>query len=136
MRITHVQTLAGWLARSEVVENGSAKVFQERRLEAVLPSPDGRTMPCSSIQSANKGVDPLLSEKESASRGRYQHFTEEDKAVIAKRACEVGVTNANAVRALAIRYPGKALKESTVRTWMNKYIQEGASGKEVNPWIS
>ena len=99
-------------------------------------SPDGplsSTMPCSSIKSANKGVEPLLSEEVSGSRGRYKFFTEEDKPVIAKRACEVGVTNA--IQALAPRYPGKALKESTIRTWMNKYkelVERRKSSKSLN----
>ena len=42
--------------------------------------------------------------------------------MLAKRACEVGATNA--IQALAPRYTGKVLKESTVRTWMNKYKKE------------
>ena len=73
------------------------KYLKRDDLKAVLPNRDGplsSTVPCSSIQAANKSVELLLSEKGSSSRGRYEYYTEEEKAVIAKRACEVGVTNA------------------------------------------
>ena len=116
------------------------KYFKRDDTKAVLPNPEGplsTIMPSSSIQALNKSVEPLLSasdNKESGSRGPYEYFTEEDKAVIAKRACEVGVTNA--IRALDTRYPGKSLKESTVRTWNTKYKKELAerrkSGKSLD----
>ena len=54
--------------------------------------------------------------------------------LIAKRACEVGVTNV--IQTLSARYPEKKLKESSVRMWMNKYKKElvdrKKSGKSMN----
>ena len=81
--------------------------FKRDDSKAVLPSPEG-------IQAAKKSMGPLLSKKESGSRGRHEYFTEEYKAVMAKRACEVGITNAK--RALATYFPGQ-WKRRAQREW-------------------
>ena len=49
------------------------KYFKRDDSKPVLPSADGllsSIMPCSRIQSANKSVEPLLSEEESGSCGQ------------------------------------------------------------------
>ena len=143
MRSEHAREInacaAGQPTSSDRGRGNMALLKYFKRDDTTLPNPEGplsTIMPFSSIQALNKSVEPLLSasDKESGSRGPYEYFTEEDKAVIAKRACEVGVTNA--IRALDTRYPGKSLKESTVRTWMTKYKKELAerrkSGKSLD----
>ena len=82
-----------------------------------LPIPSGplsAEVPSSSIKSANKIFGPLLQSADPATckkRGQCDVFTPEEKASIAKVAAESGVTR-------AIKFPGRALKESTVRTWV------------------
>lgn len=107
------------------------RYFKRDDSKAVLPNPEGplsSSMPSSRIKAANDLVEPLVTKQDSRSRGRYECFTEEEKALIGKRACEVGVTNA--IRALSARYPEKKLKESSVRTWMNKYKKELVARKK------
>ena len=106
----------------------------------VLPQPDGplaTLMPSSSIVAANKEVKTALdssvenktdeisgkkSEK-SSKRGRYDIYSPEEKASIGKRAAEHGVTST--IRYYAKKYPERPLlKESSVRTWKNKYTAE------------
>ena len=113
------------------------KYFKRDDSKAVLPNPEGplsSSMPSSRIKAANAQVEPLVTRQDSRCPGQYEFSTEEDKALIAKRACEVGVTNA--IRTLSARYPEKKLKESSVRTWMNKYKKElvdrKKSGKSMN----
>ena len=72
---THVQFYP--LDRSRWLRMALLKYFKRDDSKAVLSSPEGPlTIPSSSIQAAKKSVEPLLSEKESGSRGRYEYFTE------------------------------------------------------------
>ena len=99
-----------------------------------LPDPHGplaSTVPSATIQAANKAVKRVLDaeSKDEAprsgqvgSRGQYEVFSPTEKAVIAKYAIEVGVTKA--IRKLEKNYPGRQLKESTVRSWVKKYKEE------------
>ena len=93
-----------------------------------LPNPSGplsAEVPSSSIKSANKIVGPLLQSADPATckkRGQYDVFTPEEKASIAKVAAESGVTRA--IRNLGKKFPGRALRESTVRTWVKQYKSE------------
>ena len=97
------------------------KYFQ--RVSDTLPSPDGPlsvSVPSSSISAANKKVKRVIEQATSSStahkRGSYDNFTPEEKARIAKRASEHGVT-------AAIRYFSKvhpSLKESSVWFWPNR----------------
>ena len=75
-------------------------LYKYFKKESILPNPNGslsESMPSSSIAQANLEVKPILSGKASAQekkpRGAYIVFTEEEKAMVAKRAAEVGVTN-------------------------------------------
>ena len=68
--------------------------------ECPLPDPEGplsTKVPCSSIQAANEEVRPVLLESagtgRSQKRGHYKHYTADEKARIAKRAAECGVTS-------------------------------------------
>ena len=99
--------------------------------EAFLPDPSGplsTKVPSSTIAMANKEVVKVLgsTNEESnpawASRGQYKSFTPVEKATIAKYAIEVGVTKA--ISKLQHQYPGRKLKEPTVRLWVTKYKQE------------
>ena len=56
------------------------------------------------------------------SRGPYERFTLEEKAQIGKRAAEYGVAATS--RYCSKHYHGRLVKESTVRTWRNKYLSE------------
>ena len=92
--------------------SGILKYFKKEE-STQLPDPEGPLsikIPSSSIVSANKHVEPLLraTTEESCKRGQYDSFSEEEKAKIAKSACEIGVTNT--IRKLSKYYPDKMLK--------------------------
>ena len=97
-----------------------------------LPDPDGplsTEMPSSSIQAANKVVKPVLEEmkaREAAAtakkRGQYKSYTASEKAMIAKRATECGVTNT--VRYFSHKFVDRPLCEGTIRTWVKQYKRE------------
>ena len=107
--------------------------------ETSLPSPNGslsKIVPSTSISIVNREVKTLIEEAGtpgSKKRGIYQIFTGEEKAKIAKRAAEMGVTNA--IRHFKKEFVDRPLKESTVRTWMNQYRSQlklkKQSGSEV-----
>ena len=98
--------------------------------EGVLPNPDGALasqLPSSTISAANKEVKAVMEQSTSTSngskRGKYGHYTPKDKAEIAKRASEHGITAT--IRYYNRKHPERpALKESTVRTWKNQYLSE------------
>ena len=105
-----------------------------------LPDPDGplsTEMPSSSIQAANKVVKPVLEEmkaREAAAtakkRGQYKSYTASEKAMIAKRATECGVTNT--VRYFSHKFVDRPLCEGTIRTWVKQYKRELISQRECN----
>ena len=102
--------------------------------ESKLPNPAGplsKVVPSEGIKAANKEVASCMNltpeEVPSASvsatsRGTYERFTADEKAQIAKRASEHGV--AATARYCSKRYHGRMVKESSVRTWRNKYLSE------------
>ena len=106
---------------------------------SMLPKPDdplSRVIPASSIAAANK-VKKVLDlptgsraeeKKTTSKRGMYDHFTPEEKARIGKRAAEHSVTAT--IRYFSKLLPGRLLKESTVRTWKKKFLQEIARMKK------
>ena len=64
-----------------------------------LPNPNGplsQRMPSSSIASANKEVQDVLDRADEchsgSKRGQYARYMDEEKAKVAKRASEMGVT--------------------------------------------
>ncbi len=64
---------------------------------SLLPNPNGplsERMPSSSIVSANKEVENLLDGDKKPTRGQYTKCSDEEKAKVAKRASEMGVTQA------------------------------------------
>ena len=78
------------------------KYFQK---VSVLPNPDGSLsyhVPLAAIASANEAVGDLVARESDVpdatssrkKRGQYLSYTEKEKARIAKRASEFGVTNA------------------------------------------
>jgi hypothetical protein len=89
--------------------------YFEKKCNDKLPDPNGPpslSVPSSSISAANSKVGPLLDEPATASkkRGHYAKFTSEEKAMIGKRAAELGVVAA--VCHFIKTFPG--LKENTV----------------------
>ena len=76
------------------VDMALLKYFQ--RVSDALPSPDGPlsvSVPSSSISATNKMVKRAIEPATTArKRGSYDSFTPEEKARIAKRASEHGVT--------------------------------------------
>ena len=101
----------------------------------VLPNPNGplaRVVPSSSIVAANEVVKNVISEATAGTseglkgslkeRGPYVQFTPEEKARIGKRAAEYGV--ASTVRHFKRTFSDREVKESSVRTWRNKYLDE------------
>ena len=95
--------------------------------EPSLPDPEGELsgkVPSSSILSANKEVRAVLnaSKPRKRLRGSYDSFTPEEKAKIAKKAIENGVTKT------VVKYnrelQDRTLKESTVRMWVSEYRRQ------------
>lgn len=95
---------------------------------SALPNPDGPLsdhMPSAAIASANSEVKDLVTEdKKAKKRGRYETYSDKDKARVAKRAAEFGVTSS--LRHFSKEFADRPLKESTVRTWMKAYKKESA----------
>jgi len=93
-----------------------------------LPNPSGvlsKAIPSSAIQSANTAVREVLIEREApnAKRGRYQHYSDKEKAEIAKRAIDHGITDT--VRHYASLYPERSeIPVSSVATWKARYLKE------------
>ena len=107
------------------------KYFQPRA-DPLLPKPDGslsKVVPSSSITAANKEVKRVLDLSDEAGgkdpapkRGKYEHYTGAEKVQIGKRAAEHGVVAT--IRYFSKIFPDRSLKESSVRTWKKKYLQE------------
>ena len=109
---------------------------------SVLPNPNGplaRVMPSSSIAMANEAVKNAISKTTDTSsdtsedtskalnaslkgRGPYVQFTPEEKARIGKWAAQYGV--ASTTRHFKRFFSDREVKESSVRTWRNKYLNE------------
>jgi len=95
---------------------------------AELPDPSGslsKSIPSSAIKAANTAVRDALIEKEApkAKRGRYQHYSDKERAEIAKRATEFGITAT--IRHYASLYPTRGeIPVSNVATWKAKYLKE------------
>jgi hypothetical protein len=90
-----------------------------------LPDPDGQLsskVPSSSIISANNEVKMALSTSAKHKRGTYDRFTPEEKAIIARRGIENGVTKT--VRQYNKSLQDRKLKESTVRPWITHYKRQ------------
>ena len=81
-------------------------------------------VPLSSILSANKEVRAVLnaSKPRKHLRGSYDSFTPEEKAKIAKKAIENGVTKTVVKYNRELQH--RTLKESTVRTWVSEYRRQ------------
>ena len=110
---------------------------QHPRAGLALPA----AVPSSSIAAANKDVTKVLEEEldkkdatPKSARGDYEHFIPEEKARIGKRAAEHGVTGA--IRYFSKVFPGRSLKESTVRTWKKKYLQEISERKRAGEAVT
>ena len=69
-----------------------------------------------------------------ASRGKYESFSAVEKATIAKYALEVGVTRA--INKLQPQFPGRTLKEPTVRSWVTKYKVELKASFKIAPPVT
>ena len=70
----------------------------------------------------------MLEQKDSKKRGPYRRLSAEERLEIGKRALECGT--ANTIRYYAKKYPD--LKESSVRTWKNSYLEELKRRKKSN----
>ena len=89
-----------------------------------LPDPDGSLsskVPSSAITSANNEVATARSTQK-RERGSYDRFTPEEKAVIARKGIENGVTKT--VNQYNKTLQDRKLKESTVRTWITQYKRQ------------
>lgn len=101
---------------------------------STLPHPNGplsRRLPPSTISFVNKEINSLLENSKSSSpttRGSYCVYTDDEKFLIGKRAAEMGVTST--IRHFKEKFSDRPLKESTVRTWKNKYVDELKEAKE------
>lgn len=111
--------------------------YFKKKDDLQLPNPNGplsSRMPSVAIAAANREVKELVScasdaenaaDTQKTSRGQYLSYTDKERARIAKRASEFGVTNT--IRHFSKEFADRPLKESTVRTWMPKYRQELAN---------
>ena len=92
-----------------------------------LPDPTGPlsdSIPSSTIATMNEEVEKGRNKNYRKKRGHYESFTSKEKAIIAKKALEIGVTRALRYFEKDSQYEGRPLKESTVRTWVNVYKNE------------
>ena len=102
--------------------------YLKRDVKTPLPSPSGSlsgVISTSRIVSANKELQKVIKESEDRTlrkRGPYEHFSAQEKAKIGKDAAEHGV--AATVRRYQKLFPMRSVKESSVRTWRNKYLEE------------
>ena len=91
-------------------------------------------MSSSVIASANVEVKSIIEETKtktsSTKRGCFANYSEEEKAKVAKRATDMGVTNS--LRHFTKEFVDRPLKVSTVRTWVKKYTKELESRKRHN----
>ena len=95
-----------------------------------LPNPLGalsKTILSSVIKAANTAVRKVLvnSENEApdAKQGRYQHYSDKERAEIAKRAIDHGITDI--IRHYASLYlTRKEIPVSSVATWKARYLKE------------
>ena len=95
--------------------------------DTALPSPNGSlsaVVPPDAIKSMNKEVEKVIKEPgtEKQKRGPYMKFSSSQRALIAKRASEHGVTSS--MRHFSKKYPEFELKETTVRRFKNEYLAE------------
>ena len=120
--------LHGTTLRRHVVRKDMAllKYFKRVDHNPGLPDPNGSlslTMRPSAIQSANEEVEKEV-KGEGKKRGCYQFYTSEERATVAKKALEIGVTRAIKHFQKNPSFNNRTLKESTVRTWVNLYTKE------------
>ena len=92
-----------------------------------LPDPEGALssrVPSSAIRAANKEVMTVVQEesRKKQKHGLYKNYTAEEKAKVAKRDAECGVTST--VRYFAAEFVDRPLNEATVRVWVKQYKQE------------
>ena len=111
------------------MNDGTLQIFPARGVgTTTADGPLSLQVPTSGIAAANKAVKAILPATEATSetgrqeRGAYDHFTAEEKAQIGMRASEHGVSAT--VRYFSKVFRACSLKESSVRTWKKKYLQE------------
>ncbi len=110
-------------------------LYKYFKRESFLPNPESdlsKYVPSSAIRQANEEVEPLINGEITPAKKKrpcpYNVFTAEEKATIAKRAAELGVTNT--IRFFKKKFTDRKLKESTVRLWVKRYKQVLASRKK------
>ena len=105
-----------------------------KRADGRLPSPTGplsRVMPSTAISSANKLVKAAASQDKltvpsKSKQGSYDKYTAEERALIGKKAAIDGIASAM-VHFSTHGYA--SLKESSVRTWKQRYLKETSNMK-------
>ena len=121
------------------VDGGRPLVAYSTFREVIATEPDGplsKAVPSSSMVATKKEVKQVLDEHKGKDTrilskcGKYESFTLEEKAQIGKQAAEYSVTAM--VRHFSRVFTHRSLKESTVRTWKMKYLQEVAARRRAN----
>ena len=110
------------------------KFFQRDSALLKPCGPLSKVIPSSCIEAANKTVKDIVSLESTVSmsdhsceastkkeRGSYEQFTPEEKLQMGKRAAERGM--ASTIRYFQKLFSDRAVKESSVRTWRNKYLK-------------
>ena len=114
-------TLYNYFKREQPKEEEDEQ--KEIRRAKNLPDPEGQlslSVPASLIASANDEV--MIVSNTKRTRGSYDRFSPEEKATIAKRAIENGITKT--VRKYNDKLADRKLKESTVRTWISEFNKQ------------
>jgi transposase-like protein len=111
------------------------KYLKKTATDCPLPDPEGPLsirVPSSAIKTANQEVVTVIQEEGSRKkkRGPYKNYTAKEKAKVAKRAVECGVTST--VRYFAAEFADGPLNEATVRVWVKQYKQEVSLRKKGN----
>jgi len=99
-----------------------------KKLKTLLPSPSGslsKAISTVGIVASNKKVQQVMGSINDGTmlkKDSYKHFYDEERAQIGKYAADHGV--AAAVRYFQRLFPMRKVKESSVHTWRDKYLDD------------
>ena len=92
-----------------------------------LPDPSGilsKSIPSSAIEAASTAIQNVSeNEAPSSKRGKYQYYSDKERAEIAKRAINFGITTT--IHHYKSLYPTRGpTPVSSIDTWKQKYLEE------------
>ena len=116
------------LKKAQTASNKPESKESSESMLACLPGPLLQSMPASTIVAANMSVSKYIERtSQSSKQGKYQRYSDTERAEIGRRAVEMGITP-------TIKYyeelnPKRPLPSSSVYTWKVQYAEEVAKLK-------